>query len=133
MSLRQALEAAGIGYRWARLLGGRRHGERPDSPHTAWTHPAFRSYADYIDTTDFEAGIAELIADGLNATTAIMCSEGLWWRCHRRIVADQMLLRGFDVEHILPSGKLARHELSPFASVIDGRLIYNGAPPEGEA
>jgi uncharacterized protein (DUF488 family) len=125
-SFSSSLEEAGFEYRWFKLLGGRRHSVRPDSPHTAWTHPAFRSYADYAETEDFETGIAELIETAKRSPTAIMCAEGLWWRCHRRIISDQMVMRGFTVMHIMPSGKLREHSLPEFARVIEGRLIYSG-------
>lgn len=124
--LAAAIGRAGVEYRWLKRLGGRRHGRRADSPHTAWTLPAFRSYADYCDTDEFAAGLLELIEIATASRTAIMCSEGLWWRCHRRIVSDQMAVRGWRVEHILPNGRLAEHHLTEFASVVDGRIIYDG-------
>jgi uncharacterized protein (DUF488 family) len=126
-ALEESLKRAGIAYRWLKLLGGRRHGVRPDSPHTSWTHPAFRSYADYTETADFDAGLAELTDAASNARTAYMCSEGLWWRCHRRIISDFLLVRGWNVEHIMPDGKLKPHALAPFARVVEGRIIYDGA------
>jgi uncharacterized protein (DUF488 family) len=127
--LKRAVERAGIEYLWLKLLGGRRHSARADSPHTAWTHPAFRSYADWADGADFARGLEELEAAALRAPTACMCSEGLWWRCHRRIIADHLVLRGWTVEHIMPNGKLVRHSLSSFARVEAGRLVYDGIPP----
>lgn len=127
--LAEALSRAGVEYRWLKRLGGRRQKSRADSPHTAWTLAAFRSYADYCDTADFAAGLAELIEIATASRTAIMCSEGLWWRCHRRIVSDQMMVRGWQVEHILPNGRLAEHRLPEFASVVDGRIVYDGGQP----
>jgi uncharacterized protein (DUF488 family) len=123
--LARSVAGAGIEYRWLKRLGGRRHGVRPDSPHISWTHPAFRSYADYMDGEEFARGIQELSAIASEAATAIMCSEGLWWRCHRRLVSDQMLTLGWNVMHILPTGKLAQHSLTEFARIADGRLIYD--------
>ena len=123
-----ALERAGIEYRWLKELGGRRHSKGKDSPHTAWEHPAFRSYADYTESADFEAGLRELIAAATGARAAYMCSEGLWWRCHRRIISDYLTVRGWTVEHIMPDGKLKPHVLAPFARVVDGRIVYDGAP-----
>lgn len=120
------LKRAGVDYQWFRRLGGRRHGTRPDSPHTGWTVAAFRSYADYTDSAEFAAGIAELTATATAACTSIMCSEGLWWRCHRRIVSDQMTVRGWEVLHIMPDGKLVAHRLPEFASVVKGRIVYDG-------
>ena len=125
-SLAQTLEASAIDYLWMKALGGRRHGKRDDSPHTAWTVAAFRSYADYADTAEFDAGLAELIAIASRRRVAIMCSEGLWWRCHRRIISDHMTIRRWNVEHIMPDGKLSRHALADFASLRAGRIIYDG-------
>lgn len=123
-----ALERAGIEYRWLEQLGGRRHSKRKDSAHTAWEHPAFRSYADYTESTDFESGLRELTQIATGARTAYMCSEGLWWRCHRRIISDYLTVRGWTVEHIMPDGKLKPHALAPFARVVDGLIVYDGAP-----
>jgi uncharacterized protein (DUF488 family) len=127
-ALGESIERAGIEYRWIQKLGGRRHEVRPDSPHTAWHHPAFRSYADYADGKEFEQGLDELTALARRARTAYMCSEGLWWRCHRRLISDRLLLLGWRVTHILPNGKLSEHSLPDFASVVDGRLVYDKSP-----
>lgn len=126
LELAASLERAGIEYRWIKLLGGRRHGVRPDSPHSAWKHPAFRAYADYMESDEFAAGLDDLSAIAARVRTAIMCSEGLWWRCHRRIIADSLVVRGWEVEHIMPDGKLTPHRLAEFASVTEGRLLYDG-------
>jgi len=127
--LAEVLGRAGVEYRWFKRLGGRRKSTRTDSPHVAWTVAAFRSYADYAESAEFAEGLAELAAIAAAARTAIMCSEGLWWRCHRRIVSDQMRLRGWDIEHIMPDGKLTVHRLPEFASVFEGRIIYDGGQP----
>jgi uncharacterized protein (DUF488 family) len=126
----KSLERAGFEYRWMKALGGRRHGVAPDSPHTAWTHPAFRSYADYADTEEFAAALAELCAAAHERRVAYMCSEGLWWRCHRRIISDLLVVRGWRVVHIMPDGKLRAHELASFARVEDGRIIYSCEPDQ---
>jgi uncharacterized protein (DUF488 family) len=126
-SLEAVLPPRGIDYRWLKRLGGRRHGSRADSPHLAWEHPAFRSYADYMESDEFAAGLSELMELARAHPCAIMCSEGLWWRCHRRIVSDRLLVAGWRVVHIMPDGKHVEHELTPFARVFDGRLIYDGA------
>ncbi|MGH8014432.1 MAG: DUF488 family protein [Candidatus Binataceae bacterium] len=124
--LSRAIEHDGREYRWFAMLGGRRHLKRPDSPHTTWEHPAFRSYADYADTPEFEQGLADLTRLAAEFRTAIMCSEGLWWRCHRRIISDHLTLRGWRVIHIMPDGKTSEHRMTEFASIRDGRLIYDG-------
>jgi uncharacterized protein (DUF488 family) len=107
-------------------LGGRRSSKRVDSPHIAWQLPAFRSYADYTESVDFEEGLRELTTAAEASRTAYMCSEGLWWRCHRRIISDNLIVRDRTVEHIMPTGKLSPHVLAPFARVVDGRIIYDG-------
>jgi uncharacterized protein (DUF488 family) len=124
-ALCESIARAGIKYHWIRALGGRRHEVRADSPHIAWEHPAFRSYADYADGEEFQHGLDELTALAHRACTAYMCSEGLWWRCHRRLISDRLLLAGWRVTHILPSGKTSEHSLPAFARVEDGRLIYD--------
>jgi uncharacterized protein (DUF488 family) len=128
-SLRTYLQANGLSYEWFKVLGGRRHSALRDSPHAAWKHAAFRSYADYADTIEFSAGIARLSELAVMQRTTIMCSEGLWWRCHRRIIADHMILRGWQVCHILPNGRLAAHSLPDFARIDGMRIIYDGTTP----
>jgi uncharacterized protein (DUF488 family) len=127
--LQRALERAGIEYRWFKSLGGRRHSKDSESPHTAWQIPAFRSYADYAESDGFRAGLEELIALGEQQRTAYMCSEGLWWRCHRRIISDHLIVRGWTVMHIMPTGKLTEHSLPDFARVVDSRLVYDSGSP----
>ncbi len=127
-----SLQRAAIEYLWMKRLGGRRHGVRADSPHTAWEHPAFRSYADYTESADFATGLAELMQIAGRARTAYMCSEGLWWRCHRRIISDHLSARGWDVEHIMPDGKLSSHRIAEFARIEGERVIYDGAAERNE-
>jgi uncharacterized protein (DUF488 family) len=122
-----SLLRAGVEYRWMKRLGGRRHSKREDSPHIAWTHPAFRSYADYTESAEFAEGLEELMEVAARVRTAYMCSEGLWWRCHRRIISDHLITRGWHVDHIMPDGKLRPHEIAPFARIVDGRIIYDAA------
>jgi uncharacterized protein (DUF488 family) len=124
-ALRESMARAGVEYHWIKELGGRRHDVRPDSPHVAWEHPAFRSYADYADGAEFQKGLEQLTAIAGRVRTAYMCSEGLWWRCHRRLISDRLLLNGWRVMHIAPNGKLSEHALPDFARVVDGRLIYD--------
>jgi uncharacterized protein (DUF488 family) len=124
--LKASVQSIQVAYEWCRVLGGRRHSSLHDSPHTAWQHAAFRAYADYADTAEFAAGIAHLGESAAVRRSVIMCSEGLWWRCHRRVIADHLKIRGWDVRHIMPNGKLAPHSLPAFARVDDGRIIYDG-------
>jgi uncharacterized protein (DUF488 family) len=123
--LQRALERGGLEYRWLKSLGGRRKSKDPESAHSAWQIPAFRSYADYAESEDFRAGLDELVALAEQKHLAYMCSEGLWWRCHRRIISDHLVVRGWTVMHIMPTGKLTEHSLPDFARVEKGRLIYD--------
>ena len=125
--LSASLGRAGIEYRWLKRLGGRRNSKRVDSPHTAWQHPAFKSYADYTESEDFADGMRELTEAATASRAAYMCSEGLWWRCHRRIISDNLVIRDWTVEHIMPTGKLSPHVLAAFVRVVDGRIIYDGS------
>lgn len=120
-----SLEAAGIGYRWAPELGGRRRSAGP-SPNVALRHPAFRAYADYMLTDEFGRALDDALRDDAGAHMAVMCSESVWWRCHRRLIADAVVLRKErPVSHIMPDGKLVAHRLTPGVRKADGHLIYD--------
>jgi len=124
--LEGALGAANIEYQWMKPLGGRRHSLAAESPHQAWTHPAFRSYADHTGTAEFRNGLSNLAQAAAQSPLAFMCSEGLWWKCHRRIIADFMTVAGWRVVHILPDGKTSEHRVSEFARIVEGGIIYDG-------
>ena len=101
-------QKAGATYRWEPRLGGFRK-PRPESPNVALRHPSFRGYADYMETETFATALNELLDDATDRT-AVMCSETLWWRCHRRLIADAAtLLHGFTVKHLMHDGKLQPH------------------------
>ncbi len=123
--LSRALGRADIEYRWLKSLGGRRKSKDAMSLHSAWQIPAFRAYADYADGEDFRNSLEELSSVAEAKRVAYMCSEGLWWRCHRRIISDHLLVRGWTVMHIMPTGKLVEHALPGFARLDAGRLIYD--------
>jgi uncharacterized protein (DUF488 family) len=123
--LRHALHEARIGYEPFTELGGRRKA-RPDSPNAAWRHPAFRGYADYMQTQPFQHGIERLKALASKRRTAIMCAEAVWWRCHRGLIADVFKLHGTRVLHITGSGPPDEHPYTSAARVVDGRLDYSG-------
>jgi len=127
--LKQSVEAQTIAYRWFKGLGGRRRSQRTDSPHSAWKVEAFRAYADYAESADFAAALTELMTVADREPTAIMCAEGLWWQCHRRIIADHLTVRGWGIRHITPNGQITAHQLPTFANIRDGRLIYDGGQP----
>lgn len=124
-ALEQSLASAGIAYRWFPSLGGRRRPD-PASPNLAWRHAAFRAYADHIATEEFAEGLFELslLAGGLR--TAVMCSEILWWRCHRRLIADVLTSLGTPVAHIRDHTTPELHRLTAPARVVRGRLTYAG-------
>jgi uncharacterized protein (DUF488 family) len=103
------LGAAGVAYRWEPELGGFRKAD-PASVNTSLRHPAFRGYADYMRTPPFWAALDRLLAEAAAAPTAAMCSETLWWRCHRRLLADAaVLVRGAEVLHLDHRGRLEPH------------------------
>jgi uncharacterized protein (DUF488 family) len=125
-SLEKALDTAGIDYVHAKALGGRRRPE-PRSPNSGWRIAAFRGYADHMRSTEFKAGLAELERLAGERRTAVMCAEALWWRCHRRLIADALVARGWRVTHIASNGALATHEMTPFAAVDGSGVTYPGA------
>jgi uncharacterized protein (DUF488 family) len=125
-TLAEGLAARGIGYTHLEALGGRRS-VAPGSGNGGWDNTAFRGYADHMATAAFAAGLAELEALANAEPTAVVCAEALWWRCHRRLVADALVARGWAVDHIGPDGRIAAHELTPFAVVADGRVTYPAA------
>jgi uncharacterized protein (DUF488 family) len=114
-----------IAYRHIPALGGLRHPRR-DSINTGWHNDSFRGYADYMANDRFREGMEELAAWAAVAPTAIMCAEAVWWRCHRRLVADALTVRGIEVRHIVGSGVPLVHEVTAFARVEGTTLSYPG-------
>lgn len=112
-----------IQYIHIKALGGRRK-VSPDSKNTAWRHPAFRGYADYMETSEFKKGISELEALALKQRTAYMCSEAVWWRCHRSMVSDYLKVNGWTVMHIMGISKEEEHPYTAPARIINGELSY---------
>lgn len=98
----------------------------PASPNTGWRHPAFRGYADHVATDGFADGLLELLILAHGLRTAIMCAEVLWWRCHRRIIADVLTTLGVSVRHIRDARVAEPHRLAPPARVVRGVLSYGG-------
>ncbi len=123
-ALEESLPANGIAYRLIPQLGGRRK-VRPDSPNTAWRHPAFRGYADYMETPGFREGIDQLSAEAEARRTALLCAEAVWWRCHRSMVADYLKSNGFRVWHIMGVDKAEEHPYTSAARLVDGVLTYH--------
>ena len=123
-----ALAAAGIEYEHAPALGGRRRA-RPDAPKTGWRNASFAGYADHMNTAEFRGGIDRLLDAASRQPTTIMCSEAVHWRCHRALVADALVARGVDVQHIMDGG-LRPHSMTPFARVADGEVRYDSPDPQ---
>lgn len=126
-SIKNALPAD-IGYRWIQNLGGRRHtpAGRP-SPNGAWRVKAFRSYADYMGTDGFRGGLAELLRIAHESVPAIMCSEAVPWRCHRRLITDALIVAGAEVFDIMSASLTRRAELTAFAAVQGASITYPGS------
>jgi uncharacterized protein (DUF488 family) len=124
-ALATALKDCGISYRHFPELGGLRR-PRPDSLNTALRHPGFRGYADYMQTPEFLEGVAALEAFSRVGAAAVMCAEAVWWRCHRRLLADALLVRGVRVQHILSGAPAKLHELTGFGRVHEGTIRYPG-------
>jgi len=119
------LPAAGVAYRWEKRLGGFRK-LPPESPDMALRNDSFRAYAAYMRSPEFSLAIGELLAGAAEQSTAIMCSETVWWRCHRRLIADQaVLLHGVEVLHLMPGGKLAPHQPTAGVRVSGTGLVYD--------
>jgi uncharacterized protein (DUF488 family) len=110
VELAEWLPAAGVGYRWEPDLGGFRK-PSGDSPNVALRNPSFRGYADYMSADQFRAALDRVLDEASGQVTAVMCAETLWWRCHRRLIADAAtMLRGADVWHLGHDGLLSPHE-----------------------
>jgi uncharacterized protein (DUF488 family) len=123
-ALARSLPEHGVAYVHLPRLGGFRK-PVPGSPNAGWQNASFRGYADYAMTAEFAEGLSELRRLGAAAATAMMCSEALWWRCHRRLVADRLVVSGDAVWHIGGDGRLSEHALTPFALVAeDGSVSY---------
>lgn len=125
-ALAEWLPAAGIEYRWDERLGGRRR--LPEqSPDCWWQVASFRAYAAHMRTAGFFDAVGELLAEATTSRTTVMCSETVWWRCHRRLIADFVTLaRGTPVRHLAHDGRLAEHRPSPGARLTaEAVLVYD--------
>lgn len=119
------LPAAGVDYRWERDLGGFRRSPLV-SPDVALRNASFRAYAAYMRTDAFQQALAGLLVRARGARTAVMCSETVWWRCHRRLIADHAsLVEGVTVMHLMPRGRLAPHAVTHGVRVADRSLVYD--------
>ena len=121
-----------IGYGRIAELGGlrTRSHEVPPDVNGFWTNQSFHNYADYALSDAFAAGLDELLSEAAEVPTAIMCAEAVWWRCHRRIIADYAILRHFRVFHLMGGGRIEPARMTPAARERDGHLVY---PAEASA
>lgn len=126
-NLEQSMPAAGIAYQNNKALGGRR---KPvaHSYNTGWRSISFRSYADYMATAEFAAGLEDLKELAHKKRVAYMCSEAVWWRCHRSLISDKLKSEGWEVLHIMSLDKVTEHPYTSPAVVVDGKLTYPGEP-----
>ena len=122
-TLRTKLRSAGIGYVHLQKLGGLRHARR-DSPNMGWRNTSFRGFADYMQTSKFEAGLERLIKLAGQKRSAIMCAESVPWRCHRSLIADALTVNGIRVDDIMSMKRSQVHSLTPFARVQGHRVTY---------
>jgi uncharacterized protein (DUF488 family) len=124
-NLKASLTEAAIDYQHFPELGGRRRA-RPDSLNMAWRNESFRGYADYMETEAFRAGILRLLEIARVRKTAVMCSEAVWWRCHRSLISDYLKAKGIEVNHIMGTGKSEPHPFTSAARIVNGELSYRG-------
>lgn len=123
-NLQAALKKEGIGYVSIPELGGRRK-PKPDSLNTAWRNAAFQGYADYMESEEFKNAVNQLEELGRKNNVAYMCSEAVWWRCHRALVSDYLKVRGWKVMHIMSEGKATEHPFTKPAKEVQGKLFYD--------
>lgn len=123
-NLRKTLEENAIRYQHMEELGGRRKVSR-NSENNRWRNSSFKGYADYMETPEFKKAVHELEKIASGHTTAYMCSEILWWRCHRSLVSDWLKLHNWEVTHIISLGETQPHRYTSPALIIDGRLSYS--------
>jgi 3-methyladenine DNA glycosylase/8-oxoguanine DNA glycosylase len=129
-TLPSALRQRGIRYVHLAELGGLRRA-RANSPNAGWRNANFRGFADYMSTEEFESGLAKLHALAAEGTVAVMCAEAVPWRCHRSLIADALVARGAQVEHIATAQRATPHRMTPFAHVDGIRISYPGEPSNG--
>lgn len=123
-NLQQSLPENDINYLHIKKLGGRRKGKGSNSTNTVWRNKSFRAYADYMETDEFKKGIKKLTEIAQKKRVAIMCSEAVWWRCHRSMVSDYLKANGWQVMHIMNEDKSDEHPYTSPASVVQGELVY---------
>jgi len=123
-ALAESLRSAGVDYVGLPHLGGRRR-PRPDSPHVAWRDDSFRGFADFMDTPEFAAGLAQLEPLASETPSALLCAEALPWKCHRSLIADALVARGWEARDVLSEKEARPHRIPKFARVEGERVIYD--------
>jgi uncharacterized protein (DUF488 family) len=123
-SLPLSLKEVGIQYRHAAELGGLRH-PREDSPNTGWHNASFRGFADYMQTAKFEESVQMLIQQAQGERVALMCAEAVPWNCHRSLIADALMVRGIQVEHITSKTHRQPHRFTQWAKTDGTKIIYH--------
>lgn len=123
-NLKKLLPQNGIAYQHLPGLGGRRKMKK-DSQNNRWNNPSFRGYADYMETEDFETAVSELEKLAAEQITVYMCSEAVWWRCHRSMVSDYLKARGWEVLHIMAKDTVQPHKYTAPARLEDGKVFYS--------
>lgn len=129
-ALSRSLATHGIDYHWFSELGGRRRPDALEAEGSAWRHPSFRAYAQHLRSEEFAQGLHSLLHVAKASRTAVMCSELLWWRCHRRLIADVMVFCGWKVIHLMSAMEHIEHRLSAPVSVSPKGLSY--IHPDGD-
>ena len=122
-NLKKSLEDVGIAYIYEADLGGRRKVHK-DSKNTSWRNTSFQAYADYMETDEFKKAVVKLEEIAIQAPTVFMCSEAVWWRCHRSMISDYLKVRGWNVQHIMGEGKSQEHPYTAPARIVDGEVVY---------
>jgi uncharacterized protein (DUF488 family) len=123
----------GLGYEWLESLGGRRKAAL-DSPNQGLRNDQFRAYADYMMSSEFARGVEQLCGLAQTGMVAVMCAESVWWRCHRRLLADHLvLIEDTRVEHVFHDGRVAPHLSTPEAHRVNDHLVYAASPSQPDA
>ncbi|CAM3951029.1 DUF488 domain-containing protein [Flavobacterium antarcticum] len=122
-TLRDTLAELGIEYIYIADLGGRRKANK-DSKNTTWRNTSFQAYADYMETDEFKNAAASLEEIAVESQTVYMCSEAVWWRCHRSMISDYLKVRGWNVLHIMGVGKSQEHPYTSPARIVNGTVVY---------
>ena len=123
-NLESLLPEHGIEYFHLKNLGGRRKLQK-DSKNNRWRNASFRAYADYMETEEFQKALTQLKNLAKEETAAYMCSEAVWWRCHRSLVSDALKAEGWKVLHIMSVGKTEEHPYTSPATIINGKVCYS--------